>query len=108
MVLGAINNIWFQWVSDWGITGPDTGKGGKYLLLPPGYKGQIPEGYYVVKSPTYNLWIPWREHRRTRVRGINHWESRSRSRRPGSMRPLPKRRASPIQAEGNRQSPRSS
>ena len=60
MELGAINNIWFQWVTDWGITGPDKGKGGKYLLLPPGYKGEIPEGYYVVKSPTYNLWLPWR------------------------------------------------
>jgi hypothetical protein len=38
-VLGAINNIWFLWVTDWGITGPDKGKGGKYLLLPPGYSG---------------------------------------------------------------------
>ncbi len=60
MILGAINNIWFQWVTDWGITGPDEGKGGKYLLLPPGYKGAVPEGYCVVKSPTYNLWLPWR------------------------------------------------
>ena len=60
MVLGAINDIWFLWVSDWGITGPDKGKGGKYLLLPPGYEGAVPEGYYVVKSPTYNLWLPYR------------------------------------------------
>ena len=60
MVLGAMNDIWFLWVSDWGITGPDKGKGGKYLLLPPGYEGAVPEGYYVVKSPTYNLWLPYR------------------------------------------------
>jgi hypothetical protein len=60
MVLGAMNDIWFLWVSDWGITGPDKGKGGKYLLLPPGYKGEVPEGYFVVKSPTYNLWLPYR------------------------------------------------
>ena len=59
-VLGAMNDIWFLWVSDWGITGPDKGKGGKYLLLPPGYKGEVPEGYFVVKSPTYNLWLPYR------------------------------------------------
>jgi hypothetical protein len=59
-VLGAINDIWFRWVIDVGITGPDKGKGGKYLLLPPGYKGNVPKGYIVVKSPTYNLWVPWR------------------------------------------------
>ena len=59
-VLGAINDIWFRWVIDVGITGPDKGEGGKYLLLPPGYTGEIPEGYNVVHSPTYNLWIPWR------------------------------------------------
>jgi hypothetical protein len=60
-VLGAINDIWFRWVIDLGITGPDKGKGGKYLLLPPGYKGQVPHaGYHVVNSPTFNLWLPWR------------------------------------------------
>jgi hypothetical protein len=59
-VLGAINDIWFRWVIDVGITGPDKGKGGRYLLLPPGYKGDVPDGYHVVHSPTYNLWIPWR------------------------------------------------
>ncbi|MEC4750464.1 DUF1254 domain-containing protein [Methylomicrobium sp. Wu6] len=59
-VLGAINDMWFRWVIDLGITGPDKGKGGKYLLLPPGYKGQVPKGYTVVQSPTFNLWIPWR------------------------------------------------
>jgi len=40
-VLGAINDIWFRWVIDVGITGPDKGRGGKYLLLPPGYKGAV-------------------------------------------------------------------
>ena len=59
-VLGAVNDIWFRWVIDVGITGPDKGKGGKYLLLPPGYKGTVPTGYHTVRSPTYNLWIPWR------------------------------------------------
>ena len=29
-------------------------------FLPPGHKGDVPDGYHVVKSPTYNLWIPWR------------------------------------------------
>ena len=59
-VLGAINDMWYRWVVDLGITGPDKGEGGKYLLLPPGYKGEVPDGYHVVKSPTFNLWLPWR------------------------------------------------
>jgi hypothetical protein len=58
--LGAIDNFWFRWVSDVGETGPDKGKGGKYLLLPPGYKGKVPEGYHVLNSPTYNHWFFFR------------------------------------------------
>lgn len=59
-VLGLIDDMWYHWVGDVGITGPDHGQGGKYLLLPPGYKGSVPKGYHVVHAPTYNLWIPWR------------------------------------------------
>lgn len=59
-VLGLIDDMWYRWVGDVGITGPDHGQGGKYLLLPPAYKGAIPKGYHVVQAPTYNLWIPWR------------------------------------------------
>ena len=34
-----------------GNAGPDQGKGGKYLLLPPGYTGEVPEGYFVFRRP---------------------------------------------------------
>lgn len=60
-VLGGVNDIWFRWVVDVGITGPDKGEGGKYLFLPPDYKGAVPDGgYHIVRSPTFNLWVPWR------------------------------------------------
>jgi len=59
-VLGAINDMWYRWVVDIGFTGPDKGAGGKFLILPPGYEGEIPNGYFVVKSPTFSLWAPWR------------------------------------------------
>lgn len=36
MTLGMIDDFWFRYVTDIGIVGPDKGKGGKYLLLPPG------------------------------------------------------------------------
>jgi hypothetical protein len=39
------------------MAGPDKGKGGKYLVLPPDYKGDVPEGYYVVQSKTYGAWL---------------------------------------------------
>ena len=52
-VLGIIDDHWFKYVGDFGNAGPDKGKGGKYLLLPPGYKGEVPEGYFVLRSRTY-------------------------------------------------------
>ena len=30
------------------------------MLLPPGYKGDVPTGYHVVKCPTYSMWPVWR------------------------------------------------
>jgi len=60
-VLGPVDDAFFRWVTDIGFVGPDKGKGGKYLFLPPGYDGDVPkEGYFVVHSPTYGLWAPWR------------------------------------------------
>src|SRR5215468_4382895 len=52
-VLGPIDDAWFRWVSDVGFTGPDKGEGGKYLLLPPGYAGEVPAGYFVARSRTF-------------------------------------------------------
>lgn len=46
-----------RWIADMGIPGPDEGKGGKHLLLPPGYKDEIPEGYYAHRSTTNRLII---------------------------------------------------
>ena len=41
-----------------GFTGPDQGKGGKYLFVPPDYKGELPkEGYFIVHSKTYRNWV---------------------------------------------------
>ena len=39
------------------MPGPDAGKGGKFLLLPPAYKGAVPDGYYVYRSGTNNLFV---------------------------------------------------
>ena len=55
-MLGAFNDAWFRYISDIGPFGPDKGQGGKFLLLPPGYEGEIPEGYFVVQSKTFRVW----------------------------------------------------
>ncbi len=40
-----------RWVADMGLPGPDAGKGGKHLLLPPDYAGKVPtSGYYVHRA----------------------------------------------------------
>jgi hypothetical protein len=51
--LGTINDMWFQWIIDIGFPGPDRGEGGRYLLLPPGYDGPLPDsGFHVARSKT--------------------------------------------------------
>ena len=50
MSLGIIDDMWFRWVTDFGLPGPDRGEGGRYLLVPPGYKGELPESGYVVRK----------------------------------------------------------
>ena len=52
-MLGMIDDFWSRYVTDMGNAGPDRGQGGKYLLLPPDYVGDVPDGYYVVRSRTY-------------------------------------------------------
>ena len=56
--LGTLDDMWFRWVTDFGLPGPDRGLGGKYLILPPGYDGPMPEGgYFVARSRTTRLLI---------------------------------------------------
>ncbi len=51
--VGTINDMWFSWIIDVGFPGPDRGEGGKYLIVPPGYEGQLPDsGFNVAHSKT--------------------------------------------------------
>jgi len=59
-VLGAFNDHWYRWVVGVGMTGPDKGKGGKYLILPPRYKGEVPDGYFVARAEAYEMFLAWR------------------------------------------------
>ncbi|MHC4743211.1 MAG: DUF1254 domain-containing protein, partial [Planctomycetota bacterium] len=69
---GTVNDAYFRFVIDMGAPGPDKGKGGKYLILPPDYTGDLEgpiggkeqvvkdEKYFVVKSPSYVNWVALR------------------------------------------------
>ncbi|MEJ8572381.1 DUF1254 domain-containing protein [Microbaculum marinum] len=52
--LGAINDMWFQWVIDVGKPGPDRGLGGKYLVVGPEYDGPLPQGGYFIAHARTN------------------------------------------------------
>jgi hypothetical protein len=54
---GGFTDFWQRPVSDTGQTGPDKGKGGKYLILGPDDPDMQPEGYRVFRSPTVNVFI---------------------------------------------------
>jgi len=63
---GTVDDAFFRFVIDMGGPGPDQGKGGKYLIVPPGHKGDIPKDrkdggeYFVAQSTSYVNWIPLR------------------------------------------------
>lgn len=54
---GTVDDAYFRYVIDMGGPGPDRGKGGKYLILPPDYKGETPKGYFVATSTSYVNWV---------------------------------------------------
>ena len=42
-IVGLIDDFWQRSITDLGLPGPDGDKGGKFLLLPPGYTGEVPQ-----------------------------------------------------------------
>ena len=56
-MLGILDDMAFLYMTDLGVAGPDKGKGGKYLVLPPDYQGDVPKGYFVVQSKTSGVWL---------------------------------------------------
>ncbi len=53
---GGFTDFWQRPISDSGQTGPDKGAGGKYLILGPDDPDMRPDGYYVFRSATVNIW----------------------------------------------------
>lgn len=57
-MLGPVDDAFFRWVTDLGVTGPDQGRGGRYLFVGPNYDGELPtQGFHIVRSDTYVNWL---------------------------------------------------
>ena len=53
-LFGTLLDAWQTPLADVGPEGEDRGAGGTYLLIPPGHRDLIPNGYISVPSQTYN------------------------------------------------------
>ena len=53
VINGTIMDAWQMPLEDVGPAGVDAGKGGKYVVLPPGYAEKVPDGYIALPSLTY-------------------------------------------------------
>src|SRR5271168_41093 len=59
-LLGSMVDAWDEPMADIGPAGEDQGRGGKYLLLPPDFKGAPPPGFFALRYPTYNGYALYR------------------------------------------------
>jgi hypothetical protein len=53
-IMGTVNDLNQRWVLDFGLPGPDKGKGGRHLLVAPGWDGEVPDGFVQVGRPGTN------------------------------------------------------
>jgi hypothetical protein len=54
---GGVLDFWQRPITDTGFAGPDKGEGAKYLVLPPGSPDIVADGYRVIRSPTFNVFV---------------------------------------------------
>jgi hypothetical protein len=60
VMYGQIVDAWQVTIADVGPSGEDKGAGGRYLLIPPGYKDSIPTGYIPIHTESYRLAFAFR------------------------------------------------
>ena len=57
-ILGTIDDMWFRWVTDFGLPGPDRAQGGRYLIAGPDYDGPLPDsGFHVSHARTTRVCV---------------------------------------------------
>jgi hypothetical protein len=66
VIVGSVDTAWQNALEDVGPAGVDKGKGGKFLITPPGYTDSPPPGYTVLPSDTYQGFVILRSNFRSR------------------------------------------
>jgi hypothetical protein len=66
VIVGSADMAWQNAMQDFGPDGADQGKGGKYLITPPGYRGKVPAGYEVLASETFQGFVILRSNFKSR------------------------------------------
>jgi hypothetical protein len=56
-LMATVNDLNQLWVLDIGMPGPAGAAGGKHLLIPPGYDGEIPDGYHTGTATTNRVLV---------------------------------------------------
>jgi hypothetical protein len=59
-IAGSALDAWQRPLSDLGMTGPDQGKGGKYVFVGPGQEAPTADGAFVLRSPTFGVVLFYR------------------------------------------------
>jgi len=59
-LVGLVDDHHHRWITDLGLPGRDGGKGGKYLVTPPGWTGEVPEGYLAAACDTWTAFCALR------------------------------------------------
>jgi hypothetical protein len=59
-VIGMFTDFFQRTITDVGLVGPDRARCSLYLLLPPSYEGEVPQGYFAFKSSTFNVFLFFR------------------------------------------------
>src|SRR5580698_138919 len=59
-IAGGLGDFWQREMGVMGEMGPDKGKGGKYLIVPPGQEAPAAKGYYLIRATTMNVFIGFR------------------------------------------------
>jgi hypothetical protein len=92
-ITGSVDDAWQTAIEDVGPAGVDKGKGGMYLILPPGYKDHVPSGYIPMPSETYQTYALLRSNLKSssdadiaKAVAYGNGSSSTRSRRP----PIPR------------------
>ncbi len=58
--LGLLSDSWQRPLAETGKAGPDRGRGGRYVIVPPEYSGYVPRSQFAVQSPTFGVWAVFR------------------------------------------------